>query len=291
MIELSPNSKNKIQLTAEIGIEEGIYPDLHNEYYHGDKESISRSALMDFIKSPYHYWANHINPYRPPKESTDAMEFGSAFHTFVLEPDKFYDEYGMEPPKVLLKDVGEDIYRTYKNKCDELAKSDKKIITAQIYALSVFMKDALLKDENAKGLIENATYEQSYFWEDKATGLMLKCRPDIQHANMIVDLKTVASAEERVIQREVFDRGYDIQAAMIRDGIFETTGKRIDNFILLCVEKKYPYCIGIYILDEEVLNRADIVYKQKLLELKQCQEANEWPSYPIATIGLPKWMS
>ena len=32
-------------------------------------------------------------------------------------------------------------------------------------------------------------YEQSFFWQDPATGLLLKARPDILHEDMIVDLK------------------------------------------------------------------------------------------------------
>lgn len=272
-------------------IECGIYKDLSSDNYHNDKSSISRSSLLDFSRSPYFYWANHINPDRPPKESTDAMEFGSAFHTMILEPELFNENYVVKPEAVLLKDVGREAYDNYKAHVEKLALTNKIILSSQDYSTLVAMQVAVYSNEDAKGLLEGAIYEQSYFWKDKATGLMLKCRPDILHANMIVDLKTVASAEERVMQREVFDRGYDTQAAMMRDGIFETTGKRIDNFILLCVEKKYPFCIGIYILDEEVINRAETRYKDLLVELKKCKETNEWPSYPIATISLPKWLT
>jgi exodeoxyribonuclease VIII len=220
------------------------------------------------------------------------MAFGSAFHTLVIEPDLFDKNYFVLPEKVLLKNVGRELYDAYK-KVEKEAESckDKVVLARDDFDCLLAMRDAIYRNGDAKGLIEGAVYEQSYFWKDKATDLMLKCRPDILHENMIVDLKTVNSASEKVMKYEVFDYGYDLQAAMMRDGIFETTGKRIDNFILLCVEKKYPYCIGIYILDEEVINRAETRYKDLLVELKKCQETNEWPSYPIATIGLPKWLT
>jgi hypothetical protein len=56
----------------------GVYPSTTNEEYHAVKSYISRSALMDFDKSPYSYWAKHLNPDRPKKDATPQMVLGSA---------------------------------------------------------------------------------------------------------------------------------------------------------------------------------------------------------------------
>lgn len=64
-------------------INTGIYPTLSNEQYHADS-AISRSGVMKYLESPFKYWAEYLNPDRPAKYSTPAMEFGSAFHTFIL---------------------------------------------------------------------------------------------------------------------------------------------------------------------------------------------------------------
>ena len=86
-------------------INPGIYTNLSSEEYHGDKASISRSALMDFKRSPYKYWAKHLNPGRPKDESKPSWTIGTAFHTMILEPQLFNNNYFILPEKVLLKEV------------------------------------------------------------------------------------------------------------------------------------------------------------------------------------------
>ncbi len=60
---------------------------------------------MHFQKSPFHYWNEYKNIARPRKEPTDAMIFGNAFHTYVLEHKEFAKRYAVEPEHHLLKDL------------------------------------------------------------------------------------------------------------------------------------------------------------------------------------------
>src|SRR5258708_30357758 len=113
-----------MKLTDNMGIS-GVFKTIINEDYHSRKEFISRSALIDFDKSPYTYWAKHINPDRPIRESTPAMHLGSAVHTFILEPKTFHQYYDIEPPKIFLKHSGRELYEAYKNKIEQLEQSAK----------------------------------------------------------------------------------------------------------------------------------------------------------------------
>lgn len=106
---------------------------------------------------------------------------------------------------------------------------------------------------------------------------------------MGVDLKTCADASPRGIQNAMVTGGYHIQAAMGREAIRELEGHDIPNWILLCIEKTYPYAIGIYIIDEAALEAGRAKYKQLLVELKECLEKNEWQGYAPQSIGLPQW--
>src|ERR1700739_7402 len=94
-----------VQDFRDLSVEPGIYPDMTNEHYHRSL-AISRSGIMKFLESPYKYWADYINPNRPPKRTTAAMQFGSAFHTLLLEPQKFSDEYIVEIELERLPKVG-----------------------------------------------------------------------------------------------------------------------------------------------------------------------------------------
>jgi hypothetical protein len=289
-------------------MEVGIYKDLSNETYHGHEESISRSAIMDFMDSPYKYWANYINPERKERESTPAMLFGEAFHTLILEPSEFDKRFSVSPeierlPKVgLLRDLGRPEYDKQKRERDSISLANKirqeefetesegkKLLTSKEYETLKEMRECLLKHPKAMGLIEGAACEQSYFWIDEHSGFMIKARPDILHSNMIVDLKTCRDASPRAFQGAMVDGGYHIQGAIIRDGVMVLEGRDIPNVINIAVETRYPYQIGIYMIDEFALEHGHLQYKQALLDMKAAFEKNEFPSYGVQTISLPPW--
>lgn len=271
-------------------IEEGVYTDLSSEDYHGDKESISRSALMDFKKCQRKYWAKHLNPDRPVEETKPSWAFGTAFHTLILEPHLFEKNYFIMPEKVLLKNVGREAYDEYK-KIEKEAESckDKVVLSRADFNALLAMRHSLLENKKAKQLVENATYESSYFWQDGHSGLMLKSRPDILHSNMYVDLKTIDDASPENYQREMVKYGYHIQAAMVKDAVFYLENRKLDACINICVEKNYPHLVAIYIIDEFAIEEGHVQYKQLCLDLKNARETNEYSDYGIQTISLPKW--
>jgi hypothetical protein len=286
----------------------GCYQELSNENYHAIKSHLSRSALMDYDKSPYTYWANHINPERPRKNSTPQMEFGTAFHTLILEPELFEKSYILPPmvealPKVgLLRDLGREAFETQKQIREkqaalnaeimgefELKSLGKKILAIDDYNLLMAMKAKLESNEKAMQLIRDARIENSFFWQDEHSGMLLKARPDILHENMIVDLKTCSDASPRAYQAEMVRYGYHVQGAMIRDAVEAIEGRRINNVINICVETKYPHNMGIYIIDEFAIDEGQVKYKNILLDIKNAIGHNEYQDYGIQTIGLPKW--
>jgi len=270
-------------------IEPGIYESLTSDEYHGDKASISRSALMDFKKSPRNYWAKHLNPDRPLKNATPAMEFGTAFHTLILEPHLFDAQYFVLPEKVLLKNVGREKYDEYKSIEKEAEETKKTVLSRSDYLKLQAMRTNLIANERAIALIQGAVYESSYFWEDEHTGLIVKSRPDILHANMYVDLKTCADASPHAFQKAMASGGYHIQAAMVFDGVHKLESRRLSACINICVETDYPHSIGIYIIDESALNVGHSEYKNLLLQLKSAIVHNEFEDYQIETISLPAW--
>lgn len=295
------------KLQGDCMINEGIYPDLSNESYHADR-AISRSGIKLFCESPYKYWAHYLNPDRPPVKQTDAMTFGSAFHTYILEPKKWDDIYivqaGLFPlPKCgLLRNIGREEFEKQKEekarfirmndriKEDFVTESEGKIIIScdehdQLEA----MKQALINHPQAWSLIKDGIYEESYFWRDEHSDLMIKCRPDIIQSNCIVDLKTCASADSKSYQRDMYIGQYHTQGAMIREGIRELTGVDIPTVINICIEKTYPYQIGIKIISQSALEAGHMKFKQALLDMKAFFKSNNWPSYEAEEVELPSW--
>jgi len=306
-------------ITAELIIKEAlkslgkptlnrVETELTNEEYHENKFYISRSAIMDYDKSPYTYWAKHLNPFRPKKDATGAMQLGSAFHTMILEPHLFDKNHAVAPtieplPKVgLLRDLGKETYTLQKQIREkqaalnqeildefELNGVGKIILTTAEYENLCSMRNKIYLSEPAMQLIGEARIENSFFWQDAHSGLLLKARPDILHDNMIVDLKTTSDASPRAFQNEMVKYGYHIQFAMIRDAVEKIEGRRITNFINLVVETKYPYNMAIYIIDEFAVDEGQVKYKNICLEMKRSLEENSFQDYGVQQIGLPKW--
>ena len=62
------------------------------QVYHSG-EAISHSGIVQLLKSPEHYLQYKMGSVEP----TPAMEFGLAFHSFVLEPEAFSKDYVLAP--------------------------------------------------------------------------------------------------------------------------------------------------------------------------------------------------
>lgn len=270
-------------------IKAGIYTDLSNEDYHADKNSLSRTSIKDFHRNPKYYWSMHLNDARPSREPTRDMILGSAFHSLVLEPNKFEYEYSLALEKVLLKDVGRELYDEYKLQCEELERTNRIILTNDEYMNLLAMKISLNKSMKVIELLYGEEIEKSFFWEDKDSGLIVKARPDVLHDNMIVDLKTIRDASVHAYQRDMVDGWYHVQGAMVRDAVRTLENREINTVINICVEKKYPYCIGVYIIDEFALDHAEQLYKSVLLNMKSCIIDNEFEDFKPQIVGLPKW--
>lgn len=266
----------------------GCYKDLSNEDYHADKDYISRSSIMDYLRSPFTYWAKHLNPDRPKKDATPQMILGSAFHKFILENETFLDEYCFAPEAVTLKYSGREAYDEYKKQLAECESSNKIVLTNDMGNVLIDMREKLKQNKKSMQLIDGRI-ENSFFWRDAESGLLLKSRPDILHDSICVDLKTTSDASPRAFQNEMVKYGYHIQFAMIRDAVKAIEGHLLKTFIDLVIENKYPHNMAIYIIDEEAINEGERIYKSVCLDMKAARELNEWNDYGVQTVGLPKW--
>jgi exodeoxyribonuclease VIII len=266
-----------------MAIQQGVH-DITNDEYHAS-EGLSRSALMSFRKTPYHYWNEYLNPERPAKkEASPALTFGNLLHTYILEPDKILERY------IVVKKIDR---RTKEGKMYwdelELTKGNREIITEEVFAEAEKIAESVTKHDQARELITGAQFEKSIYWNDPHTGLLCKARPDIWHVNMVCDLKSTMNAGAREFQNSLYQYGYYIQAGMICEALRHVLDVDIRNFIFIALEKEFPYAHAIYKLDELALEQGIAVFKNTLLKIKECVDKNEWPSYETQIITLPAY--
>ena len=264
----------------KIVLNNGIFT-IGNDVYHASS-GLSRSALMEFKKSPYHYEQKYLIE-SEPKEPTTAMVMGNLIHTLTLEPDLFADEFVLMPKFDRRTNVGKLAYNAFQSTmCGRIA------ITDEDYTKALAIAKAVREHELGSQLLNNVDVEKSIYFTHKQTGIQCKCRPDAMSGSIVIDLKTTADASFRAFQSSAFKYGYYLQAAMIKQGL-DSLGLSLESFVFIAAEKELPYAVGIYTLDEEAILWGENQFNEIMFNYASCLEKNKWPGYPLMNLTLPNY--
>lgn len=264
----------------EMTFENGIH-DIPNDDYHGSC-GISRSVLMEFKKSPYHYQQKYIVD-SAPSIATPAMILGNLIHTLTLEPSKFDDEFVIMPKFDRRTNAGKVNYHAFQaTMCGRLAISEDDFTKAQNIA------KAVREHELGGSLLECIDVERSIYFDHKGTDIQCKVRPDAWNGSIVIDLKTTADASFRAFQSSAFKYGYFLQAGMIQQAL-ESIGLSLDRFVFIAVEKEFPFAVGIYTLDDEALLWGVNQFNELMINYASCLEKDRWPGYPVQSLTLPRY--
>ncbi|NBV06629.1 MAG: hypothetical protein EBS06_05275 [Proteobacteria bacterium] len=209
------------------GLSAGIYFNLSNENYHNDP-AISNSNIKDLLVSPMKYWRNSaMNPKRKWKD-TKSKTIGTALHCYLMEREKFWQEYVVLPEL----EIDSDFYRLESQKEDFLQNfelfASKGAKTFKYRGNKTKLSEKEFEDIKemveyfeslpaAGALFKDGIMEVSIFWRDQATGLMCKCRPDYLTPNYIADYKSIASIDK--IKNSIGDYDYYLQQAFYLEGL------------------------------------------------------------------------
>ena len=262
--------------------------DLSNNDYH-EHDSVSKS-ILDRINIAPNRVLFHKQKY------IDAFRIGSAFHAFILEPEK--DLVKIAPEALRNNKDGKQIWYDFFKSCgsqsdySELKVSDWpelferetncNYITPQELKQFEYMKENIYKNELASNLLGlEGVSESSLFWTDPLTKLTCRCRPDfLSKDNLtVVDLKTIQTADMKSFMKSSYFRRYHVQAAMYMRGVFEVTGE-LPDFYFIASEKEFPYSSAVYKFGPETIQTGNYIYRNNLDLLANCVETNDWPSYP-----------
>jgi len=275
----------------------GVY-EISNDAYHSSA-GISRSMLVDFKRSPKHFQHKYLNPHYVKPEPSTAMEFGTALHTALLEPQEFYNRIAVKPEEKIvigkplrLKDVGKERFEADKKRIEnarvtkeaaeiafELESKGKIILTAAEKKKLDAMCEAVYSDVYAKELLVGARYERSIFWIDPETQLLCKARPDIWHDQFIVDYKSCDDASEKAFWWAAKSGGYYLQFAMMNQAIKNVLGYDMRDFIFLAQEKAEPFLPAVFQLADESLDKGVQEFRELLTQLKDCMDKNQFSGY------------
>jgi len=263
--------------------EPGIFPNVSHNDYHAMKDIASNSYLGRLDKCPA--------AAKVPMEDTPALLFGRAFHSFILDgEDSFKRDFAVSPPVDRRTKDGKLAYAQF---CE--GNKDKTIIdTDDVYTIEA-MYSAVATHPFAAPLLMVGRSEMSVFWTDEKTGLPCKCRPDRipdgDHG-VILDLKSVRSADIHSFTRDVMTYGYAREAGMYIEGFNTVSNAKVDAFVFICVEKEPPYRTEVYTLDDLFIEYGKQEFR-RLIEIEaDCRKAGYWPNFKhseIKQLYLPNW--
>lgn len=226
-------------LTEKI-IEEEIIRLSEDEVYYSDNEYITNSMLSKLHKSPLELYA-YMNG--DLDTNTQALNFGKAFHTAILEPHKIDTIVTFDGKRKVGK--AWDVFQA--------ENSDKIILTQdEMYTLEE-MHNRLKSNPMANDTFmfddESTQTEMVNIWE--AYGLYCKGKADVVNYDkgVMVDLKTTSNASPREFERSVYKYGYHRQAAYYLDGF------GLEKFTIVAIEKKFPYNMGVYTLSDGTIQK------------------------------------
>lgn len=235
---------------------------------------IRRSDLWLINRSPFHF--NHRMT--TEREQTKAMAFGSAVHSFILEPDKFPKEYAIAPNVDRRTKAGKEEWEDF---AEMLAETGMTPITADEMRQIHEMRDALFENDLAIQLTEGK-HEQEFYWTDDLTGERCKCKvdciADLDGVPYIVDYKTTDSCEDGHFERSCIRYGYQFQAGMYCEGVFQNTLTE-HRFAFIAQEKTPPYASRVYICDPEWVKRGYDKFRELIGIYHSCVLNGEWPGY------------
>lgn len=232
-----------------------------------------------------------------PKERTDDMLVGCAWHLAVFEPGDFDKRIKVFEGKTR-RGAEWDAVELAASKINGYA------LTLKQHDLVLSMAQCLTENAQARSLLQcQGKGEQTIQWIDLETGITLKGIIDrlctVEYSGLsqpfVIDGKTTASLDERSIKQIVIENAYHMQAAMYLDGL-NTIAECPRRFAWIFQEKEPSFDAVVYEPSDDLLALGRQQYRRLLKEYSECLHANKWPgrqnlseSDAITILETPTW--
>ncbi len=254
-----------------------IRHDLSNEQYHASS-AISSSDVKAVLTSSLFHWKNKSFTSAP------AMDLGTAVHDMVLEGGHN-----------TIRGPENRRGNAWKDAKAEADSAGKVLLVEGDYDVADDMSAALMADPTCAKVLsaEDGIREASLFATCPATGLELRCRPDIYvpSTKVMGDVKTTRDASPREFGKQTYNLRYDVQGAFY-SYVARLCGWDVSYFTFQAVENTRPHAVCMHSLSMEAMEIGTKHMFKALEEIAEAKEKNEfktnWPRFNI--IHPPAWM-
>jgi hypothetical protein len=260
--------------------EPGIYPNVPMSEY-AAWDALNHSALKWFDHSPAHVKRVLDGAEFEP---SDAMEFGSAVHAWVLERERYAEVVALRPD---FEGKGSKAERA----AWESTNAHKVQIPFDRQADVEAVGRVIMADPNCRRLARNPGHRECCLvWDDNGVRCKGRCDKFYHTLGMALDLKTTKDASPTKFARGIVDYGYASQAAFYTRGL-AALGVTLTKFYILAVENEAPFGAAVYTLDDEFMRIGRTQVALWMQQAAACFKSGEWPGYPSGVVSLspPAW--
>ena len=235
----------------------GIY-ELDIDEYLGEQGYISSSGLKRVLESPEALQRYLLRQH----DSSPRLDFGTAVHCALLEPERFEREYVALPVEHVDLFHEEDIHLIR-----QARKHPLRFITQRQMEALHGIREQVARLPEISSLLAEGVAERSLFWRDSATEVRCKIRPDLLVLpHLILELKTTFDASLAVFQRTMQMQRYHLSAAMYLEGVRHLTGS-VPNYIYLVASRHPPYRVETFVPGPEILQEGERLFRKALLKV------------------------
>lgn len=259
----------------------GLHRGLPMEEYRAI-DAVGSGRLEWLAISPKHF--RYLSD-SPEQAETEAQLVGSALHMLTLEPDAFAARYVLEPDpaEVAPGNVKPRATAAYRAAVAALEERGLTVLRSEVMAQIEAMADAIHSHPHASALLKRCPErEVTAIWDED--GIRCRARFDMLGPGVIGDLKTTRKLKD-FSPWALTKLGYYRQAAWYRSGA-AACGVPVDRFFFIAVENAAPYDVGVFALEDDVLDVGAVECLRLLAVLQGCKKSGEWPGmYPDVQVA------
>jgi hypothetical protein len=271
-----------------------------NSTYHAHKEIYGGGDLEKIATKSVAHWLAELQATKKDKQ-TDAMLFGSATHSVLLEKPTFNDyyfTYDETKRKVPTADFRNPENKQWKKDITKQAEC-KTLITPKLSTdINEVDTNVQMHPLASKILAKEGAVELSHYFE--IDGIKYKIRPDklIKDGNFYVSVKTTADIMQ--FGKSCYTYGYYVKEAFYMD-MLRLMYPDIKLLIFILIENTAPFTVVVpepIAYDSEWMEYGRTMYQKGMDRLKRYLDSKEVKSYDITSnedgfdlldISLPYW--
>jgi exodeoxyribonuclease VIII len=224
-------------------------------------------------------------------ETTPAMLIGTLAHCCILDGrEEFYNRYAVADSMDKRTKEGKAAWAAF---CEE--NPGKTIITMDQLETVVGMADSIANHPACQNLLQNGTAEVAVTWDEAIDGEVIPCKAKADYISpmALIDLKSTTNAEYNMFSKSVMNFKYCNQMSWYLRGL-KANGVFSEAAIIIAVETKAPFLVGVYQLSDEMLEYGEAQAMYLLKQYVKIKDMEVLPSYNsagIQSLRLPAWLA